>query len=167
MLTEPLKLHRWRRARKAFKGLERAFEAHRASHLGGTLAVGGSWAGPKTLFDDCPEPTIGLRKWLATLLPAGSWTIDAWGVLHQVGDRLTPHDHVKSHRGGNNLWAGVYWLDPAGDGDLFCYRMAADLVEVAPVAGAALLFPADLVHSTTPATQARRAIAFNVQAAGQ
>lgn len=153
----------WSGAARARARLMAAFEAHRAQHRGSSLGAGGSWAGPKTLFDDFERQTRSLRDWIMSLLPGDqAWRISAWGVLHLPGDALIEHDHVRSHRGGKNVWAGVYWLSGGVAADAFCWRSGGDVGRTAPVVGSAVVFPADMPHWTEAATEERRAIAFNV-----
>lgn len=157
---------KWPGAVRARNKLMAAFEAHRAEHRGSALGAGGSWAGPKTLFDDFEKETRSLRGWLLSLLPGDqSWRISAWGVLHMPGDALAEHDHVRSHLGGENVWAGVYWLAGGAKADAFCWRSGGEVGRLAPAAGSAVVFTADVPHWTEAATGERRAIAFNVNVA--
>ena len=50
------------------------------------LGVGGSWAGPKTLFED--RRTHQLRDWIKSNLTEDIEHIDAWGTMMQAGDKF-------------------------------------------------------------------------------
>lgn len=148
--------HQWKHAKDHRAALMGAIADSKAANPGCRLGVGGTWAGPKTLFDD--ERTSDLAAWISETI--GLTDISAWGVEHAEGDNLAPHDHIKSHKGGTNQIAGVYFLQSGGKGDAFC-REGQD---IKPKAGMLLTFPADLRHWTAPATKSRLSIAFNARA---
>lgn len=154
-------VHKWSGAKRAIPGLRAALEAHMARNKGSALAVGGTWAGPKNLFDD---PAFdGLAGFIRSVVPGEPERIDAWGVMHMPGDSLAMHDHAKAVGGGDNVLAGVFWLDNGEENDAFIY--GDDMAELMQVAGALVVFDAKMMHGTKPATARRMSIAFNVPAA--
>lgn len=152
-MTDILKTHKFKDALRHRSAIVAAIGRQKAASPSSKLGIGGSWAGPKTLFAD-PD-TAPLAEWLQSIIPGNPEQIDAWGVEHAIGDSLAPHDHIKAGPNAINAWAGVYFIQSGG---LFCYGQT----DHKPKAGTALIFAADMIHWTQPATQARTSIAFNV-----
>lgn len=168
-----IQIHQWDDAYEQRDALRLAIQAQRKasphSHLG--VARNGKarqrgWTGPKTLFDD--PLTHELRDWLVSLIPEPVQGIDAWGFVLEQGDYVQPHNHLKSHRGGRNAWAGVYYVRlPQGSGR-FSVEGPHGVDEHPEVSeGTAIVFPATMEHWVTvhEASEPRVSIAWSARAA--
>lgn len=128
------------------------------------LAVMNGWSSPKVLFDD--ERTHLLRDWLAALLPDdAAWELSGWANIMEQGNGILVHDHARSHLGGDNEWAGVFWLTaPKGSSPLLFHDDGAAL-EIKPKAGAGIVFAATMPHEAASQRVAGRrvSIAFNAR----
>lgn len=145
--------------------LAAAIERQRQRIPTGAIEVAtGAWAGSKDLFERDPA-THPLRDWIESLLE-GHYQLDAWGFIVQRGQRVELHDHRRSHRGGLNAFAGVYYIEyPPQSGQLIAE--GADTDKEDPVRpGDLVIFDATFRHEITEhAASARRvSIAFNAQA---
>ena len=154
--------HLWSDAARHAGPLLAAIAAARAREPRSSLDVAGGWSGSKNLQAD---PRVHpLRDWLAALLPDGTWELALWGKVYSRLDGVRAHDHAKSHRGGLNTHAGVYWLYvPPGSQPL----QFPDLeIMVVPAAGTVCLFDALDVHEVAAhrGAEQRVSIGFNVRA---
>lgn len=157
----PISICAWPGAAANRAALLQAVERSQDAHPDSALDVGTGWSGPKDLFDD--GTTFSLVAWLQTILPQLplQWRIHGWGNVMQEGDEVRSHNHRRSHLGGANVWAGVYYLEiPPGSSAL-----ETELGPVPARDGLAITFPADLTHWVRPQpVRARRvSIGFNVR----
>lgn len=131
-----------------------------------SLSVGTGWSGPKTLF---ANPAFdGLRALvddIAQNATGESFEWCAWANIMRRGDRVDWHAHERSHLGGPNVLAGVFYLtQPDARAGLFCYTDAnGDIGWLSPERGLLVVFTADTAHKVTrhDSDAPRISIAFN------
>ena len=127
------------------------------------LGVGGSWASPKTLHED--PRLLELLEFIRAALVGFVGYVDCWAVELRPGDEIKPHDHVRSHRGGSNTWAGVYYVSVAFSetSELRFQKGIKGFDTRLIMPGVLYTWPADLQHWTTPSSAPRTAIAFSAK----
>lgn len=146
----------------------------RATYPNSRLTVGSGWSGPKELFADSRcDP---LAAWILSGLPAGKWELAGWANVMECDDSVDLHDHRFSHRGGQNRWAGTYFISaPAGSAPLVYYHREGDMHDIVseagtitPEPGLMILFDAATPHRVLEHTlfEPRVSVAFNVRAVG-
>lgn len=129
------------------------------------LGVGTGWSGAKTFVEDFCD--CFAAKWLEAAIQtvlgaaAGYWfDVSVWANIMRAGDECRIHDHKRSHKGGENAWAGVFYV--AGD-DLQLHLGSGPVYCMEPEIGELVAFPADTLHAV-PAYQgneARISLAFS------
>ena len=158
------------------------------SHLG----VSKAWSSDKNLFLTGPWPDlirhIFRKVYLVkgrdgeyVLNPVDDVQICAWANVMEKGHKVLAHDHVRSHHGGMNCLAGIYYVSapkrsapiifyPNGlyEGRLHGGRIdaVAETSEVyAPQEGVLFLFPHDLIHMvpTHQLDEPRVSIGINIR----
>ncbi len=131
---------------------------------GSQLGVGTGWSGPKILQDHPAFSDVRplLEAAIARALPPDETMLDlcAWGNVMKPGDVVSDHDHQKSHLGGPNRLAGVFYLS---GGSNFFLRIEQEHYAIRPVAGLLIIFGADKPHRVDPAKEERISISFNVR----
>lgn len=133
----------------------------------------GGWSSDKSLFETGPWPDlvhhIFKRVYLVKgwdedylLRPSESVQVCAWANVMEKGERVLAHHHIKSHHGGLNCLAGIYYVSsPEGSAPIIFrpdgpYPSGSPRVPIAgrdetsevyaPEEGVLFLFPPDLIH---------------------
>lgn len=129
------------------------------------------WSSHKELFRHGPWPDL-IRFIFSRLEEREeNWKpeISGWANVMKKGDVLLEHDHVKSHLGDVNEFAGVYFLQiPPGSSRLTFKSPGPGLVRDVPAEeGLLVLFPAAEIHSVPlqVVDGIRITISFNVRKA--
>lgn len=143
----------------------------RATYPNSRLTVGSGWSGPKEIFDD--PRSKPLADWILSGLPSGKWELAGWANVMECDDTVDLHDHRFSHRGGQNRWAGTYFIAaPEGSARLVYYYRENDMHDVVseagtitPEPGLLILFDAATPHRVLEHTlfEPRVSVAFNVR----
>ena len=165
-------IYQWHLHISNFDGLTEAVNQSHQDYPTSTLGVGTGWSGPKTLFDD--KRTKALKGTISFLIARmlgvlyfennTDWIISGWGNIMLRGDTITRHNHLLSHFGGNNNFAGCYYLSTNSDSPPL--KVYADpTVEIMPIPGNLVMFSADCDHSVTKQENDYRriSIGFNVK----
>lgn len=158
-------VHQWGHAQREFSDLRLAVsKSHRANPTT-KLSVGTGWSGQKTLFDD--SLTHALQHFITHFLPKHvAYQLSAWANIMRIGDAITRHDHVRSHLGGHNEWAGIYYVLVSQRAALLTVHAEPDVV-ITPKEGKLVMLSADCEHSVEEQSEdtLRISIAFNVKRA--
>jgi hypothetical protein len=130
------------------------------------LGVGTGWSGQKTLFDD--PLAKHLHQALLAKIPSegGPWEISAWGNIMKSGDQVSLHHHRQSHLGGENVWAGVFYVHvPVDSGPLMVYKKHLEWEVIQPASNTLVMFLANTLHEVPRCTFSgeRVSVAFNVR----
>jgi len=159
---------------------------------------GGGWHSDKDLQDWREAPVAELKRRvllmtrevvLRTTPQAGrqhleGWQLEAWANVNGFGASNSSHDH----RGGNNLWSGIFYVDAGGVdsspalGGLTRFEDRSGVPQeiavgrnpfarehaIVPETGLMVLFPAALRHyvETYRGRNQRMTIAFNLKHSG-
>ncbi len=123
------------------------------------LGVSNGWASAKNLFN-IPE-TQPLVDFIKSNL-AQACTVSGWGNILEATQYIEPHDHINSHLGGVNLFAGVYYIQVPKVAVL-SFERGKELSHETLEAGDLVLFSSGQRHFVAPATGRRVSIAFNAK----
>jgi hypothetical protein len=136
------------------------------------LDVGTGWSSPKTLFAaPALAPLVAFIRECLGVIGASfhqPWTLDGWANIMVSADTIKAHDHVKSHHGGKNTWAGAYYPSvPRRAPPLYLELAAGQVVPIVPRETTLIIFPAAMRHEVPGAIfdGERVSISFNAKAA--
>lgn len=153
----------WADARQHRDALLAAVAIARRETEGSKLGVGSGWSGPKDFLGRPEAQALG--RYVRGALPAGAWQIDAWANVMRSNDSILLHDHVRSHRGGENAWSGVYYLSMPPRTAPLLLHLPNGILPIAAREGTLIVFPANIEHEV-PAFMfdgERISIAFNAK----
>ena len=145
-----------------------------------SITPSSGWSSAKNLFDSGPWSRLlsfilGRIEYPASMLvprpgivQLPAWEVSAWGNVMNKGQRVLFHHHERSHKGGKNYAAGVYYVDaPPGSAPIIFwpegYTGTAVPQEIED--GLLVLFYAGLCHSVPahPIKAERISVAFNIR----
>jgi hypothetical protein len=127
---------------------------------GSSLGMATGWSGSKTFLENAKARE--LERFILSNLPeledGEQWEVSGWANILGSGDRIGAHDHVRSHLGGVNEWAGCYYVSGCG-------ALLIDGQEIEPKPSLLVVFPSTAIHEVKPVEtpEPRISIGFNVR----
>jgi len=147
-----------------------------------SITPSSGWSSVKDLFEEGPWTRLlsfilGRIEYPASMLvpepgtiQLPTWEVSAWANIMTKGQRVLFHHHERSHKGGRNYAAGVYYVDaPPGSAPIQFWPTGYVGPEITQEIedGLLVLFPAALCHSVPdhPIKEDRISVAFNIRKA--